>query len=138
MTATSADLSWIISKLVQYTQNTTKDHWTAVEHVLWYISGTLDYTLSFTKSEDGLDLIGYCDADWAGSTEDRKSTSDYSFFLNRNSACISWKWRKQSTVALSSCKAEYVAILSALQEAKFLMQLMNEMVVKKAIESVKL
>jgi len=82
--------------------------------------------------------MGYYDADWAGSTEDWKSTSGYCFFLNTNSACISWKCRKQSTVALSSCEAEYVAISSALQEAKFFMQLMNEMADKKAMQSVKL
>ena len=138
MTATRPDISWIVSKLAQYAQNPTEDHWTAVKHVLRYLKGTLDYSLSFTKSEDGLDLMGYCDADWAGSTEDRKSTSGYCFFLNKNSACISWKCRKQSTVALSSCEAEYVAISTALQEAKFLMQLMNEMVNKKVVHCVKL
>jgi len=95
MTATRPDVSWIISKLAQYEQNPTEDHWTAVKHVLRYIEGTLNNTLSFRKSEDGLDLMRYCDADWAGSTEDWKSTSGYCFFLNTNSACISWKCRKQ-------------------------------------------
>ena len=96
MTATRPDISWIISELAQYAQNPTEDHWTAVKHVLRYIKGTLNYTLSFTKSKDGLDLMGYCDADWAGSTEDRKSTSGYCFFVEyKHSACISWKCRKQ-------------------------------------------
>ena len=27
--------------------------------------------------------MGYCDADWAGSTEDRKSTSSYCVLLNK-------------------------------------------------------
>jgi hypothetical protein len=29
-------------------------------------------------------LIGYCDADWAGSVDDRKSTSGGCFFLGNN------------------------------------------------------
>ena len=115
MTATRPDISWIVSKLAQYAQNPTEDHWTAVKHVLRYLKDLLDYSLCFAKSEDGLDLMGYCDADWGGSTEDRKSTSGYSFFSNKKRACISMKCRKQSTVALSSCEAEYVAISTALQ-----------------------
>ena len=135
MTATRPDISWIISELAQYAQNPTEYHWTAVKYVQSYIKGTLNYTLSFTKSEDGLYLMGYCDADWAGSTEDRKNTFSYCLFLNENSTCMSWKFRKQSTVALSSCEAEYFAILSALEEAEFLMQLMNDMVNKNAMHS---
>ena len=80
MTATWPDISWIFSKVAQYMQNPTKWHWTAVKHVLRYIKGTLDHTLSYTKSEDGLDLMRYCGADWAGSTEDKKNTSGYCFF----------------------------------------------------------
>ena len=138
MTATRPDISWIISKLAQYAQNPTEDHWTAVKHVLRYIKGTLDHKVSFTKSKDELGLTGFCDADWAGSTEDRKSTYGYCFFLNKKSASISWRCRKQSTVALSSCEAEYIAISSAVQEAKLLMQLMNETVDKEALRNVKL
>src|SRR6218665_190108 len=40
---------------------------------------------------------------------------------------ISWKSRKQSTAALSSCEAEYMSTCAAVQEAKFLMQLLNDM-----------
>ena len=58
--------------------------------------------------------------------------------MNKNSASISWKYRKQSTVALSSCEAKYIAISSALQEAKFLLQFMNEIVDKETIRRVKL
>eukprot|EP00794_Sanderia_malayensis_P003868 gene3868-4411_t len=120
MTSTRPDISWITSKLAQYSQSPTEDHWTAVKHVLRYMRGTLDQSLIFTKSESDLNLIGFSDTDWAGSIEDRKSTSGYCFFLNRNGGAISWKSRKQPTVALSGCEVEYIAISSAIQEAKFL------------------
>ncbi len=126
MTSMRPDISWITSKLAQYSQSPTEDHWTAVKHVLRYLKGTLDKSLIFTKSDVDLNLIGFSDADWAGSIEDRKRTPGYCFFLNRNRGAISWKSRKQPTVALSGCEAEYIAISSATLEAKFLKQLINE------------
>ena len=50
---------------------------------------------------------GYVDSDWAGSSIDRKSTSGCCF--NMGSGVMSWFSRKQSCVALSTAKAEYVA-----------------------------
>ena len=49
--------------------------------------------------------------------------SGYAFKLCDESSMISWKSKKQSIVALSSCEAEYVALATATQEAKFLRQL---------------
>ena len=40
---------------------------------------------------------------------------------------ISWKTRKQSTVALTTCKAEYMSISAATQEGKYLTALMKDM-----------
>ena len=75
-------------------------------------------------------LTGFSDADWGGS-EDRKSTSGYCFLLNKSGGAISWKSRKQPTVALSTCEAEYIATSVAIKEAKFLTQLLNEIDVEK-------
>ena len=36
---------------------------------------------------------------------------------------MSWKSRKQQTVSLSTCEAEYIALAEAAQEGKFLRQL---------------
>ena len=90
-----------------------------------YISGTLDYSLSYSKSEDGLNLTGYSDADWANS-QDRKSTTGYYFALNRDGG-ISWKSRKQPTVALSTCEAEFMALCETTKEAIYLRQLIQDL-----------
>ena len=82
--------------------------------------------LVFRKSVNGLKLEGHSDSDWAFDKETRRSTTGFGFNLNENSAVVSWKSRKQQTVALSSCEAEYMALTNTTQEALFLMMLMED------------
>ena len=63
-------------------------------------------------------MCGYSDADWAGDIESRRSTSGYAFMMS--GGCISWRSKKQRTVALSSTEAEYMALSEATQEAVWL------------------
>lgn len=77
---------------------------------------TLDYKLIYRKSERGLYLNGY---------SDRRSTTGYYFSMNPKGPAISWKSKKQATIALSSCEAEYMALAATVQEAVFLSMLIN-------------
>lgn len=58
---------------------------------------------------------GYSDADWANDIETRRSITGYVFL--QSGGAISWSSKKQSTVALSTTEAEYMALSSATQEA---------------------
>ena len=126
MICTRPDICWIITKLSQYLSKPLKEHWVSVKHVLRYLKCTLDYELCYRKCADGLTLIGYSDADWASSTDDRRSTTGYCFSLTKTGPLISWKSRKQRTVALSSCEAEYMALSATIQEGLFLIQLLKD------------
>ncbi|XP_074299912.1 uncharacterized protein LOC141631091 [Silene latifolia] len=52
-------------------------------------------------------LTGYSDADYAGCSVERKSTSGIATFVGP--CVISWASKKQNTVALSTAESEYVA-----------------------------
>ena len=89
---------------------------------------TTDTTIwkpGFRKVTQLLSLIGFCHADW-GSSDDRPNITGYCFQLSKDGPLISWKSRKQPTVALSTREVEYMSLSSAIQEAKFLLQLLND------------
>ena len=77
------------------------------KHVLRYLKGTTKQSLKSKKGADTLKLIGYCDSDWAGDVVDRRSMSGHGFKLSKEGPLVSWRCRKQATVALSTCEAEY-------------------------------
>ena len=83
-----------------------------------------------TKSGNKI-LEGFSDADWAGDRDTRRSTSGNAFILS--DAAIIWFSRKQSSVALSTIEAEYMALSIATQEAVWLRQLIDEMSEDKSI-----
>ena len=77
-----------------------------VKHVVRYLKGTLDYGLKYEANQK-TNLEGSVDSYWVGSAIYRKITSGCCFGMG--SGVISWFSRKQSCVALSTTKAEYIA-----------------------------
>lgn len=70
-------------------------------------------------------LAGFADADWGSNPIDRKSTSGFCFQVYGN--LVMWTSKKQTTVALSSCDSEYVALGSCISEACWLRNLLLEL-----------
>ena len=81
-------------------------HLIAAKHILRYLKGTIDYEIKYEANQK-INLEGYVESDWAGSAITRKSTSGCYFSMG--SGVISWFSGKQSCVALSIAKVEYVA-----------------------------
>lgn len=125
-TCTRPDLSFVVSKLSQHFAEPTEEHWSTVKHVFRYLKGTTEKELCFKGSNtERLGLRVYCDADWASDLTDRHSTTGYCVSMSEGSSLISWKTRKQPTVALSTCEAEYMSLASAIQECIYLEQLLK-------------
>ena len=71
------------------------------------------------------EIVGYCDADWAGDRVDRRSTTGYCTFIGGN--LVTWKSKKQKIVSCSSAEAEYSAMRKLTSELIWIKNLMVDL-----------
>jgi hypothetical protein len=118
---TRADISFAVNALAQHCANPAPRFFAAAKRLLRYLSGTQNYRAHYGGDRADEKLHGYCDADWAGSPDDRLSISGYAWFFA--GGLIAHVSKKQSTHALSSTEAEYMAVTHAIQEGIWLKSL---------------
>ncbi|KAK2445248.1 putative mitochondrial protein [Trifolium repens] len=123
LTASRPDITYAVGVCARYQADPKVSHLTQVKRILKYVNGTSDYGIMYSHCENST-LYGYCDADWAGSADDRKSTSGGCFFLGTN--LISWFSKKQNCVALSTAEAEYIAAGSSCSQLVWMKQMLKE------------
>jgi ribonuclease HI len=119
---TRPDISYAVGALARYMAKPTTVHWQAAKGVLRYLAGTADFGITFGSTTDG--LIGYCDADYAGDTDTRRSTTGYVFLMA--GGAVSWSSKRQQTIAASTTEAEYMAAAAAVKEALWLRNLLAD------------
>jgi hypothetical protein len=109
LTATRPDIQFSVCLCARFQASLRTSHRQAVKRIFKYLRYTPELGLWYSVSSS-LSLLGFSDADFAGCRVDRKSTSGTCQFLG--SSLVSWFSRKQSSVAQSTTKAEYVAAAS--------------------------
>jgi len=119
---TRPDIAYAVNLLSRFKANPGNQHWEGAKHIIRYLKETSNQGLIYVESrKENSNLLAYSDADWAGDQDDRKSTSGYIMMMYGGP--ISWASRKQDCNALSTLEGEYIATAAAVQEIKWLRQL---------------
>ncbi|KAJ3704768.1 hypothetical protein LUZ61_008473 [Rhynchospora tenuis] len=122
-TITRPDIQFAVNKASQFMAQPTETHWQLVKRILRYLKGTLTHGLTVQPSN--LTLNAYCDADWAGCPDDRRSTTGFVVYLGCN--LISWSSKKQNTVSRSSTETEYRSMAVTATEITWIQSLLHEL-----------
>ncbi|GJX66909.1 retrovirus-related pol polyprotein from transposon TNT 1-94 [Tanacetum coccineum] len=107
LTGSRADLNYVVCLCARYQAKPTEKHLQAMKRIFRYLNGTINMGLWYSKDTD-MSLTAYADADHAGCQDTRRSTSGSAQFLGDK--LVSWSSKKQKSTAISSTKAEYIAL----------------------------
>ncbi|GKC50407.1 putative ribonuclease H-like domain-containing protein [Tanacetum coccineum] len=106
LTASRPDIMFAVCACSRFQVTPKTSHLHAVKRIFRYLKGKPKLGLWYPRVSS-FDLEAYSDSDYAGANLDRKSTTGGCQFLGRR--LISWQCKKQTIVATSTTKAEYVA-----------------------------
>ncbi|XP_038713424.1 secreted RxLR effector protein 161-like [Tripterygium wilfordii] len=106
LTASRPDITFSVCVCARYQADPKESHLSTVKRILKYINGTPDFGIFYSKDTNA-SLVGYSDADWAGCSDDRKSTSGGCFYLGTN--LVAWHIKKKNAISFSTAEAEYIA-----------------------------
>jgi hypothetical protein len=109
LTHTRLDLSFVVVLVSRYMQTPHESHWKATKRILHYVHGIVQFRIHYSSGGAPL-LVGFTDLDWVGDPDDHKSTVGYVFSLA--SRPVTWAFKKQHAIALSSTEAEYQATIN--------------------------
>jgi hypothetical protein len=121
---TRPDLAFTVTLLSQFSSCPNATHMGAAKRVLRYLKGSRERKL-FYPYQHQLSIEGFSDSDYGADATTRRSTSGYIFKI---AGCtISWRARKQRSVATSTQEAEYMALAMAAKQQIWLQRALVEL-----------
>jgi hypothetical protein len=120
---TRPDIAQAVGVLARYMSAPTEAHWRVALRVVRYLAVTATCG-TLTYGSGGPELRAYCDADYAGDIDSRRSTTGYVFVMH--GGAVSWSSRLQPTVAASTVEAEYMGAAAAVKEALWFRKLAGD------------
>nr|GEY45789.1 hypothetical protein [Tanacetum cinerariifolium] len=109
LTSSRPDIMFAVCACARFQVTPKASHLHAVKRIFRYLKGKPHLGLWYPK-DSPFNLVAYSDSDYAHASLDKKSTTRGFQFLGCK--LISWQCKKQTIVATSSIKAEYVAAAS--------------------------
>jgi hypothetical protein len=123
------EILYAVNILGAFTANPSLQHYGALKHILRYLAGTktLGITYNAARDEDDTENLfhSYSDATHIANQEGSKSMSSYGFLASGGE--ITWKSKRQTIIALSMTKSEYIALSESGHKATWLRNLYGEL-----------
>lgn len=129
---TRPDIAHAVSVASRFLEKPTIVHERAAKRILRYIRKTINFGLLYTTNSSD-EINAYSDADFAGDTSTRRSTSGSVLFFGNN--VVSWSSERQQSVSLSTTESEYIAASQCVKELVWLRELLSEILNKNSIDS---
>jgi hypothetical protein len=135
---TRPDLAFTMSILSKFNHAPQEQHHLALHRAMRYLKETRTLGITYglerqhhileQQYHGGEELYGYTDSDHGGTIvqADSRSTGAYVFMLGN--APIAWSAKRQSTIAISSTEAEYIAQFEAIKESESLRMFLEELI----------
>lgn len=124
MLGTRPDISFAVTKMAQHAANPDETHLEKALYIIRYLNTTSNYKLVYSKNGDETGVHAHTDSDWASEKSTSKSTTG--FMVNLANGIILWKSVRQTTIALSSTEAEYMAMSDCAKQLTWIHQMINE------------
>ena len=116
------DICFALGLLSRSLETPEKNHLSATKRILRYLNSN---SLSITYgAASKVTFVGYSDSDWAADISDRKSVGGYMFLINGKP--ITWNSKKQASVSLQICEAQYIAVTEPVKEVIFIYQVFDD------------
>nr|GEW53088.1 uncharacterized mitochondrial protein AtMg00810-like [Tanacetum cinerariifolium] len=109
LTSSRPDIMFAVCACAHFQVTPKASHLRTVKRIFRYLKGKPHLVLWYLK-DSTFDLVAYLNSDYAGASLDRKSITRGCQFLGCR--LIFWQCKKQTVVATSSTKAEYVVAAS--------------------------
>jgi len=125
-TMTRPDLTFAMSYLTRFMSCFTSEHFAEAVRVLQYLLYKPKVELEISREKlKNFTLTAYCDSDWAGEPDERKSVSGYVVYLGK--VPLLWKSQLQGKTALSSGEAEFVALSETVRQVLTFRYVLDEL-----------
>ncbi|GAV74096.1 hypothetical protein CFOL_v3_17577, partial [Cephalotus follicularis] len=121
---TRPNIAYVVGVVIQFMHDPRASHLEVVHNMLRYLKSAPSKGIFFSN-HGHLRLEAFTDADWAGSGDDRRSTSGNCTFLGGN--LVTWRSKKLTVVARSSSEAEYRAMAQGVCELLCLKLLLKDL-----------
>lgn len=122
-TKTRPDIANAVRDLTKHLDAPMEEHLKAARRLVSFVTSTHDQFLAITPEPVDTYVEAYCDSDFAGDPDTRRSVTGFVIFFC--GVAVAWRSKAQKLVTLSSSEAEYVALTDCIKDIIFVRNLLQ-------------